>query len=110
MSFFKKIFGNASSEKDKRKRILKTISIDFNEDKTTTIDIPNINNQEVKVGKWMYRLGQIVRKETPICELETDNLSLEFESYVTGKLVWMQPKGITLKPGDTLCKIERIDS
>ena len=106
MSFFKKIFGSSSSGKDDENQTSEPLFINYDEDRTTLIFVPNLKDGDSTLVKWFYKLGDVVEKETPICELESERLSFEFQAQNTGKLVWMQPKGANLKPGDELCRIE----
>jgi len=107
MSFFKKLFPNLfPSEEDLTNRVLNPISMEFDPERTISITIPDLKAEKITIEKWMYRLGDRIKKNTALCELVSDRYHFEFESFNSGKLVWMQPKGAILNPGDICCRIE----
>jgi len=94
----------------KRNKIVKNdiFEISFEEHKTTAIQIPNIQNKTFKVSKWFVKVGDFIEKNQLICELESNSITLEFESLQTGKLVLITTSKEKLKAGDLICKIEQM--
>ncbi len=52
-------------------------------------------------------MGDTILEGTAICELENNKNSLEFESFITGKLVSITSETGILKTGDEICRIEK---
>lgn len=82
--------------------------IAYDKSKTLTIQIPDIQNKKFKVSKWYVKVGDSVKEGNVICELETNSITLEFESLYSGKLVLITKFKDFLKNGETLCKIETL--
>lgn len=109
MNSIKRIFDLLNFNKKSRKtRKNKVYKIDFNPEKTVDIRIPNIQNKSFKVSKWFVKVGSHIKKNQVICELESNSISLEFDSQIDGKLVCITNKQGYLKSKDILCKIETL--
>ncbi|AGF75141.1 dihydrolipoamide succinyltransferase [Bartonella australis AUST/NH1] len=65
----------------------------------TEICVPTLGESvtEATVGKWFKKLGETVSMDEPLVELETDKVTVEVPSPVTGKL-----SKIIAKEGDTV--------
>lgn len=79
-----------------------------NQDRVNSIKIPNIQNKTFKVSKWFVKVGEIVNENQIICELESNSITLEFESTNKGKLVKITNSTSKLKADDEICLIENI--
>ncbi|EJF80412.1 2-oxoglutarate dehydrogenase complex dihydrolipoyllysine-residue succinyltransferase [Bartonella doshiae] len=66
---------------------------------TTEIRVPTLGESvtEATVGKWFKKLGEVVAVDEPLVELETDKVTVEVPSPVSGKL-----SEIIAKEGDTV--------
>ncbi|WP_455480724.1 2-oxoglutarate dehydrogenase complex dihydrolipoyllysine-residue succinyltransferase [Bartonella sp. B12(2025)] len=66
---------------------------------TTEIRVPTLGESvtEATVGKWFKKLGEAVTVDEPLVELETDKVTVEVPSPITGKL-----SEIIAKEGDTV--------
>ncbi|WP_455477024.1 2-oxoglutarate dehydrogenase complex dihydrolipoyllysine-residue succinyltransferase [Bartonella sp. B41] len=66
---------------------------------TTEIRVPTLGESvtEATVGKWFKNLGEAVVMDEPLVELETDKVTIEVPSPVTGKL-----SEVIAKEGDTV--------
>jgi acetoin:2,6-dichlorophenolindophenol oxidoreductase subunit alpha len=51
-------------------------------------------SDEIKVLRWLVKEGQEVKKGEPLCEVETDKVTMEFESFESGTIF-----KINIKPG-----------
>lgn len=93
---------------EKSKKIVKNdiFEIPFDEHKTMAIQIPNIQNKTFTVSKWFVKVGDFIEKNQLICELESNSITLEFESLLAGKLVFITQSKEKLKAGDLICKVE----
>lgn len=97
------------NKKRSRKSIQSEIfEIPFNKEKTISVYIPNIQNKSFTISKWYVKIGDFIQKGQIICELESNSITLEFESINSGKLVFINKSRSKLKFVDELCKIEEI--
>ncbi|WP_409361292.1 2-oxoglutarate dehydrogenase complex dihydrolipoyllysine-residue succinyltransferase [Bartonella heixiaziensis] len=66
---------------------------------TTEIRVPTLGESvtEATVGKWFKKLGEAVAVDEPLVELETDKVTVEVPSPVSGKL-----SEVIAKEGDTV--------
>lgn len=107
MNSLKKIFDLLNFNKKIRKtRKNKVYEIHYNPEKTVDVLIPKIQNKSFKVSKWFVKVGAKIKKNQIICELESDSISLEFDSQIEGKLVFITSKQGFLSANEILCKIE----
>ncbi len=74
---------------------------------TLEIKIPNIAEAivEVVVAKWLKRDGETVKRDEPICEIETDKASQELYAEADGTLQTIAKEGETVPVGATIAKI-----
>lgn len=65
------------------------------------IRVPEVGESivEALLAKWHRRNGELVRREEPVCELETDKVTLEINAEIDGILSIMVPEGRTVKIG-----------
>src|SRR4051812_15961360 len=62
---------------------------------------------EATVAKWLVKAGDTVAIDQPLCELETDKVTIEVNATVAGTIVDLAvPEGTTVQVGGMLCHIE----
>ncbi|MRR38484.1 dihydrolipoamide succinyltransferase, partial [bacterium] len=65
------------------------------------IKVPSVGESvfEALVGKWLKKNGEAVQKDEPVCEIETDKITMEINAGADGILTVMVPEGTTVKIG-----------
>ena len=62
---------------------------------------------EATVSKWLVKAGDTVAVDQPLCELETDKVTVEVNATVAGSIVELAvAEGATVQVGGVLCHIE----
>jgi 2-oxoglutarate dehydrogenase E2 component (dihydrolipoamide succinyltransferase) len=62
---------------------------------------------EATVAKWLVKAGDGVAVDQPLCELETDKVTVEVNATVAGTIADLAvPEGATVQVGGVLCQIE----
>jgi len=62
---------------------------------------------EATVSKWLVKAGDQVAIDQPLCELETDKVTVEVNAIVAGRVVDLAvEEGATIQVGGLLCHIE----
>src|SRR5260370_4543682 len=62
---------------------------------------------EATVAKWLVKAGDTVTIDQPLCELETDKVTVEVNASVAGSIVDLAvAEGTTVQVGGVLCHIE----
>src|SRR6266446_5736651 len=62
---------------------------------------------EATVAKWLVKAGDTVAIDQPLCELETDKVTVEVNATVAGTIVDLAvPEGASVQVGGVLCHIE----
>jgi 2-oxoglutarate dehydrogenase E2 component (dihydrolipoamide succinyltransferase) len=62
---------------------------------------------EATVAKWLVKAGDTVAIDQPLCELETDKVTVEVNATVAGSIVDLAvAEGATVQVGGVLCHIE----
>jgi 2-oxoglutarate dehydrogenase E2 component (dihydrolipoamide succinyltransferase) len=62
---------------------------------------------EATVAKWLVKAGDTVTIDQPLCELETDKVTVEVNAAVAGSVVDLAvAEGATVQVGGVLCHIE----
>jgi 2-oxoglutarate dehydrogenase E2 component (dihydrolipoamide succinyltransferase) len=77
----------------------------------TEIKVPTIPGAgtRLSVGRWFKRLGDPVTVHEPIVEIDTDNVTLEIRTPVTGVLSKILVMGGgTVEPGTVLGMIDQV--
>lgn len=71
------------------------------------ITIPEVGEsvREALVARWLKENGADVRKDEPLCELETDKITLELPAEGDGVLTIVVPAGETVKIGTVIGSI-----
>ncbi|OSY89148.1 hypothetical protein WH52_00375 [Tenacibaculum holothuriorum] len=66
-------------------------SIQLEKGKRIDIIVPDflIKANRVLVTDYKFKLGETINEGEVLCELETEDLSFEFESFCTGKIVYI---------------------
>ncbi|MDD2337804.1 MAG: dihydrolipoyllysine-residue succinyltransferase [Geobacteraceae bacterium] len=75
------------------------------------ICVPEVGESivEALVAKWHRKNGDQVRKEDPVCELETDKVTLEINADAEGILSILVPEGKTVPIGTIIATIRETD-
>src|SRR5581483_6373688 len=71
----------------------------------TEIKVPALGESvtEATVAKWMKKVGDAVAKDEPLCELETDKVTLEVNAPAAGTLAEIRaPEGSNVEIGQVL--------
>jgi len=68
------------------------------------IRVPEVGESivEALVAKWRRKDGDAVRREEPVCELETDKVTLELNAETDGILSILVPEGSTVAVGTVI--------
>src|SRR5690349_16656116 len=62
---------------------------------------------EATVAKWLVKAGDAVAVDQPLCELETDKVTVEVNASVAGTMADLAvAEGATVQVGGVLCHIE----
>src|SRR5580765_5745028 len=62
---------------------------------------------EATVAKWLVKAGDAVAIDQPLCELETDKVTVEVNASVAGSIADLAvEEGATVQVGGVLCHIE----
>src|SRR5215470_9869412 len=62
---------------------------------------------EATVSKWLVKAGDTVAIDQPLCELETDKVTVEVNASVAGTIADLAvAEGATVQVGGVLCHIE----
>ena len=71
------------------------------------IKIPEVGESvhEALVARWLKESGAAVKKDEPLCELETDKITLELPAEADGVLTIVVPAGETVKIGTMIGSI-----
>ncbi len=72
------------------------------------IKIPAVGESvfEALVAKWLKNDGELVRKDEPLCEIETDKVTLELNAEAAGVLSISVQEGETVKIGTVIGAID----
>lgn len=71
------------------------------------IKVPAVGESvfEALVAKWHKQSGEAVRKDEPVCEIETDKITMELQAEADGTLAIAVPAGTTVKIGTVIGSI-----
>ncbi|WP_298438146.1 biotin/lipoyl-containing protein, partial [Geobacter sp.] len=71
------------------------------------IKVPSVGESvfEALVAKWLKKSGETVRKDEPVCEIETDKITMELNAEADGILTVTVPEGTTVKIGTVIGEI-----
>jgi 2-oxoglutarate dehydrogenase E2 component (dihydrolipoamide succinyltransferase) len=71
------------------------------------IRIPHVGESvfEALVAKWLKKSGELVEKDDPVCEIETDKVTMELNAEETGILSITVEAGKTVKIGTVIGEI-----
>lgn len=77
--------------------------------KIETILVPDLGyGDEYSITKWRVQPGQLVRTGDVVCELENGPVTLEFESYYSGRLLSTCSMKQNLKVDDEIFRIQGV--
>lgn len=71
------------------------------------IKVPTVGESvfEALVARWLKKSGETVRKDEPVCEIETDKITMELNAGADGVLTVRVPEGTTVKIGTIIGEI-----
>ncbi len=72
------------------------------------IKIPEVGEsvREALLAKWFKKSGEMVKRDEPLCEIETDKITLDLNAEATGMLTITVPEGTTVAVGAIIGMIE----
>ncbi len=76
---------------------------------TTDVIMPQLgfDMEEGTIQHWLKHPGDAVTRGEPLCDVETEKVTLQVESYATGTLTEIvHPEGDTVKVGEKIATIE----
>lgn len=62
--------------------------------------------REALLAKWFKKSGDVVKRDEPLCEIETDKITLDLNADASGVLTISVSEGTTVKVGTTIGVIE----
>lgn len=70
--------------------------------------VPSVGESvsEGSIGRWFRKDGDIVQKDEPLFELDSDKASMEVPANEAGRLKILVPEGQTVQVGTTVAKID----
>src|ERR1039457_445855 len=79
----------------------------FMEDSAMDIKIPEVGEsvREALLAKWFKQHGDVVKKDEPLCEIETDKITLDLNADAAGVLSIAVREGSTVAVGTTIGSI-----
>lgn len=103
------LFGN-SEKKEEVNQIEQALLEPNDPEKVEEITMPYVSDsvKELKVAKWMVKPGDKVKTGDFLCEIETDKVSMELENFVAARILWCCPVNVFMKPGEVICKLEKV--
>lgn len=79
------------------------------EGEITPILLPEFgNSKDYKVTAWHFKVGDVVQKGNILCEIENKKLTMEFESMIDGRILFICSTNKIMNAGDEVCKIEKV--
>lgn len=72
------------------------------------IKIPEVGEsvREALLAKWFKKSGDLVQRDQPLCEIETDKITLDLNAEVAGVLSISVPEGTTVTVGTVIGAIQ----
>ena len=72
------------------------------------IKVPAVGESvyEAVIARWLKKTGDVVAKDEPLCEIETDKVTLEVTSDTDGVLTVLSGEGETVKIGAVIATID----
>lgn len=72
------------------------------------IKVPAVGESvyEAVIARWLKKTGDVVAKDEPLCEIETDKVTLEVTSDADGVLTVLSGEGETVKIGAVIATID----
>ena len=72
------------------------------------IKVPEVGESVVEalIARWLKGDGELVEKDEPLCEIETDKITFEIAAEVAGRLSIKVPEGTTVKIGAVVAVLD----
>ncbi|MBT1070400.1 dihydrolipoyllysine-residue succinyltransferase [Pelotalea chapellei] len=76
------------------------------------IKVPEVGESvhEALLAKWFKKNGDVVQKDEPVCELETDKITLDVHAEASGTLSISVEEGATIKTGSVIGQISPLSA
>ena len=75
-----------------------------------TVDIkvpsPGESISEVRIAQWLVKTGDVVEKDQPIAEIDSDKATLELSAEEAGKIEILAEEDATVSVGDVVARID----
>lgn len=69
-----------------------------------------VTMDEARLVMWLKQVGDAVKVDDPVAEMETDKANAEIESQVAGTLVErLVEEGASVEPGQPIARVEETD-
>jgi hypothetical protein len=77
--------------------------------KVLSILLPDLGNQkELVITKWYVTPGDVVNSGDIVCTIENENITMEFETFYSGKIISICKQNQELTIGKEVFKIEGV--
>jgi len=100
-----------TTEEIKKERTNPSVNSDFHLDKgkVESILTPDLGNQKgLTLTKWYFKSGDIVKSGDVVCNIENENITMEFESVFNGRILSTCKLNEKLTSGTIIFEIEGI--
>ncbi len=80
---------NFRTKEELEKHKTNSVQSDFKieKGKIQSVTLPELGNQKgFTLTKWYFKSGDIVKRGDIVCEIENENITMEFESIYSGKI------------------------
>src|SRR3954471_8795572 len=67
---------------------------------------PGESITEVIIARWLKNTGDVVEKDEPLAEIDSDKATLTLNAEESGKIEVLVPEGETVKVGQVVVKID----
>ena len=86
-----------------------TPNIELKKGEVQSVLRPEIDNQEnLILTNWYFKIGDIINKGDIVCDIENENIVMEFESIFSGRIISTCKLNQKLDSGTELFEIEGI--
>jgi len=88
---------------------IETTEFELEKGQVQLITTPELKNQKgLTLAKWYFKSGDIIKSGDIVCIIENENISMEFESFFSGRLLSPCKLNEKLTAGAELFKVEGI--
>ncbi|CAL2103667.1 protein of unknown function [Tenacibaculum sp. 190130A14a] len=109
LNFILKKLGTSKKSTSNKPRLKPANTIILEEGKTETICLPDFNKyQNLTIAKWHFHIGDMIEGGDIICEIQNNQVTIEFESLMEGELIWSCEPNKKLTTGMDICTIRGV--